>query len=518
MLYERLRSPAIRPYLIVFVLLLVASSVWYINFNRHFSGFGWSDSHDYNQMARNIYEGQGFSTSVLRPISFLRFQTLPHPEITRPPLYPYLLAGAYAVFGDDDLTVVGLNGFFYVLLAGISFLLARALSGNSVSAAIIALCVILTPLSLGFSVKGSSDIVYMAFATFFFYIYVEHPKRPFIHGLICGVLALTRMNTLFLVAALLLLEYNPFLKGRTLRNTAWFLAGLVLMMVPSVARNMTLGGAAVSSVNSAGLIMFTRSFPGYTYWVQLIPVPVWEFIKTHPAEIYDKFISTMYGFSFDFRKTYGVVMLCLMAAGAVLPQKDEAHRRLRWVIVFTALIQTVMIVMISAEARYYMFLLPVLLALCGLFAERIRWSFVKYAALCLVLCLVMLSSADFWKKGRDVNFYQSLGNIAAAETPPGSVIASDQPWAVSWYGHRRAVWLPYDLDTMHRISEKIPIDYILLSADLSFPFVPYKDNFWQTLYFFAGAYKVPELTLVRPIAVNGRIMAVLYKVEGRPSP
>lgn len=517
MLFERLRSPVVRPYLIALVLFLAAAGVWYVNYSRHFSGLGWSDSHDYNQMARNIYEGKGFSTSVLRPISFLRFQTLPHPEITRPPLYPYLLAGAYALFGVNDLTVVGVNGFFYALLVCVSYLLARALSRNSVSAAIIALCMLLAPLSLKYSIIGSSDIVYMAFATFFFFVYVRHPNRPFLHGLICGVLALTRMNTLFLVAALLLFEYNPFPRGRTFRSALWFLTGLVLMMSPSVLRNMTLGGAAVSSVNSAGLIMFTRSLPGYTYWVQLNPVPVWDFIRTHPAEIYDKLVLTMYGFIFDFGRTYGILMLLLMAAGAVLPQKDEAHRRLRRVILLTALIQTVVIVPISAEARYYMFLLPVLVALCGVFAERIRRSFVRYAALCLVLCLVIASSVAFWKKGHDFNLYRYLGNVAAAETSPGSVIASDQPWAVSWYGDRKTIWLPYDLDTMHRISEKIPIDYVLLSADLAFPFVPYKDDLWQRLYFFAGVYKVPDFRLVKTIVLNGRMMAALYKVEGSPA-
>src|ERR1700690_4588144 len=103
--------------LIGVIIAVVASAVWAANYKLHFNGFFLNDAHDFGQMARNIYEGRGFKTSVLRPINIIHFKYIPYPEVTRPPLFPLMLAGLFSVFGVNDFAIVSSGGIAYMALA-----------------------------------------------------------------------------------------------------------------------------------------------------------------------------------------------------------------------------------------------------------------------------------------------------------------------------------------------------------------------------------------------------------------
>lgn len=146
--------------LILIILFILASGIWILNCKLHFNGFFWNDSHDYKQIAKNIYNGNGFKTSTLRPISFLQFKQLPHPEVARPPIYPHILAGFFMIFGVNDFTVVLCNGIFYVIAVVLTFLVAIKLSNSYKIALFATITVVLSKFFLYMSIAGSSDIVY----------------------------------------------------------------------------------------------------------------------------------------------------------------------------------------------------------------------------------------------------------------------------------------------------------------------------------------------------------------------
>ncbi|MGC2061581.1 MAG: glycosyltransferase family 39 protein [Thermodesulfovibrionales bacterium] len=502
----------IKTHWIIITLIILSGIIWGINYNLHFNGFYWNDSHDYSQMARNIYEGNGFSTSVLRPISFLNFQTLPHPELTRPPVYPHLLAAFFWLFGPNDFAVVLLSGLFYILFVIFTFLFARELTGGDNAALFTSLCAALSAIFLSWSIGGSSDIVYSALLYFFFYVYTTYPEKVFLHGLIVGVLYLTRANTVFLIPALVLVDFNPFIKRTNWKRLAVFITSLILVVAPYLTRNLSFTGL-VSSVNSSGLVMFTKSYPGYTYWTQLTAVPAWEFIKTHPGEFYVKIINALYALAADFKGSFGVVLLILMAVGLLVPLKEERQKRTRKIILSAIVIQTFVVVPISPEARYYMYFVPIILSFVFIAVGQISEKIFRMACCVLILSLVIVSSAGFWKTSKQFNFYQLLGDVVKAETEKKDIIASDIAWELSWYADRRTVWLPYDLEMMKKISESVPVNYVFLSIYLSRQLVPYKDNIWQQLFFNVNSFKLPELKLIKVFYFNNRPVGVLYKTE-----
>jgi hypothetical protein len=195
---------------LILIIILFAGCVWYANYSLHFNGFMWNDSQDYNQMARNVYEGKGFSTSVLRPISFSIFDYLPHPEYTRPPLYAYLLALCYRMFGVNDPAAVLVDGIFFVVFAIATYLYAMEYSKSRLSAVLITALLICSPWVLVMSIQGSTDIVFAALFMLFLYLFARFYERPALAGLLAGLLYLVRWNAVFIVGAFILTEYNPF--------------------------------------------------------------------------------------------------------------------------------------------------------------------------------------------------------------------------------------------------------------------------------------------------------------------
>lgn len=504
----------IKTFWIILILAVFWAVVWYLNYSFHFNGFFWSDAHDYNQIARNIYEGNGFSTSVLRPISFLNFQTLPHPEITRPPLYPYLLACFYWLFSPNDFSVALLNGLFYVLLIPLTYIFARELSNDGFLALIAAACVGLSEVFLKMSIVGSSDILYTSLIVFFFYFYIRYPEKTFLIGFLAGLSLITRLNTVFLILAVVLVDYNPLkLNKGNWKHLGFFITGLLSVILPYMARNyMVLGSVVASSINSP--ILFTKSYPGFSLWTQINEISLWKFIVDHPNELYQKLTNSFFHLLADFRYFFGYVILLIMISGVFVPLKDVVHKRLRKIIIFTALIQTVVIIStVSPEARYYMFLTPQLIVLSLIFLRSVNIKYFSHIAYVFIVLLTIFSSLYFWQERKKFNQYEEMGNLVKSVTDKDAVIASDIAWEISWYADRRTVWLPYDVETMNKISKAIPIDYVFLSINLSQPLASYKDKIWQRLFFNAGSFSIPGFRVTNVFYYGSTPIGILYKIE-----
>mgnify|MGYP001604625272 CR=1 FL=1 len=500
----------IKTYWLIILIILLGGVICYLNYSLHFSGFFWSDSHDYNQMARNIYEGKGFSTSVLRPLHFLSFKALPHPEVTRPLVYPYLIATSYWLFGVNDFSVVVLNGLFYVILIIATFLFSAEFSKSKSKALMTAASIALSGIFLKIGILGSSDIVYAAFVTLFFYVYAKYREKSFVHGLLLGLLYLTRMNTFFLMLAIVLVDYSLF-NRRDWKRLAFFVIGMLLVVSPGFIRSFVMLDPSVPSANTA--VLFTRSFPGFSYWTMLNKVSAWDFIKAHPEELYEKLAQKFFYLINDFQNTFGIVFLALIVIGLLIPAKNELHKRLKKIILFTALLQTLVIVsIVNSEARYYIFLMPIIISFVFTSIKPLEKKYLKWLVHSLILLSVVLSSINYWKSPKQLNHYMLLGQAINSATQNNAIVASDIAWEISWYADRKTVWLPYDIDTLNKISESIPINYVFLSINLSRPLASYKDNIWQRLFFNPDS-STPGLKMVNIFYYGNTPIGILYKVE-----
>lgn len=499
---------------LILLIILCAGGVWIANSSLHFSGYRWNDSQDYNQIARNLYEGKGYSTSVLRPISFLAYKTLPHPEMTRPPLYPGLLALFYTLFGVNDMAVALVGAFFYILFVVMLFVFSYEFTQSRPAALTATACMALSPWFLGMSIQGSSDIVFAAVFMLFLWYFIRQKFHPLLLGMLIGLLYLIRLNALFVALALVVVEFNPYKQKSNWKRLALFCVGGLLITAPSLLRNVLVQGAAVSSVNSSGLVSGGESMPGYTYITQLHTVSTWDFVREKPVEVLRIMRGRFITLIKDFPDEFTLGELFLMLAGLSIFARRTEHIRLKKFVIIIALIQTCFLVISNAEARYYGFLVPALILFVVTYiADFKSWRF-RTAAFIAVLLLVLISSQEFWMAIKKKNHPRTMAMEVKRQTTKNDIIISDLAWAVSWYADRKAVWLTYDLDTMDKISEKIPIGYALISLQtITRNLVPYKDAVWQNLMLQPGSYTVPGFQPIMVFSSDDQPIGVLYKID-----
>ncbi|MGA1531202.1 MAG: hypothetical protein ACO398_10735, partial [Kiritimatiellia bacterium] len=87
--------------------VIALMSVYWIS---QFWGLKDAEAMDQAQIARNLMEGEGFTTKVIRPATTWHFEQhgvdprtimLQQPDIIHPPVYPWLLAQAFRLVGGS---------------------------------------------------------------------------------------------------------------------------------------------------------------------------------------------------------------------------------------------------------------------------------------------------------------------------------------------------------------------------------------------------------------------------------
>ena len=111
-------------------------------FKMMFPGLINPDALDFAQIGRNLSEGRGFVTEILRPLAILRppglvpehgFDPLHQPDVTHGPLFPFVLALFFGALGAKDSVAAGVSGLFYVLTIPILYWLGIRVFNRAVA-------------------------------------------------------------------------------------------------------------------------------------------------------------------------------------------------------------------------------------------------------------------------------------------------------------------------------------------------------------------------------------------------
>ena len=209
------------------------------------------DAFDYDRHGRSIAAGEGFPESGYVPEG--------GPSALRPPVYPYLLGGVYAVSGDSIAVGRVVGALFGTLAVALLYLIVLRIWGRRVAliatfmAAVFPSLVLLSrdllseqvflALELGAVLcvlvfRGSGGALRWAVAA----------------GVLCGVATLTRNPGGVLVLPILLGLWTgrPRLGGRALLAPALALGCIVLTLVPWTVRNWADFGRFVPGTTSTG--------------------------------------------------------------------------------------------------------------------------------------------------------------------------------------------------------------------------------------------------------------------------
>ncbi|SPQ00018.1 membrane hypothetical protein [Candidatus Sulfobium mesophilum] len=489
-------------------LVVVTSLVSWANFSYKFDGFVLNDYHEYCEIARNFYEGNGYSTSVLRPIAYKYFDTLPHPEVTRMPVYPFFLSLFFHLFGPTDNTVVLFNSICYAALAVLIFFITYELSGNYIMSLLVALMTAFMESYISYTVTAEPNIFYAAAIAAFFYFYLKYPGKALLQGIFLGLLYMLRANTLFV--------FMGFLVGLVIIEGTWkkrfsvatsLVLGFALGLVPYMIRNYMVVGKPFFSLYKYSLVLFTKGFPAYTIWTQITDVDPTRYAFSHPVEMLVKSFSFFVSLLRDSISFYNPLVLILIGIGFFLPIRDRRLQVLRLIIVSGIVIQTILVLPVGPVPYYYMFFFPLMISVAVINANDYVGKKVIAVALCS-LAVFMYTTIPYWKSPKPINPYIPIGRQIAEVTDRNDIILTDIPWEITWYADRKTIWLPYNLETLQKISRTLKPKYILLTGRV---YAAYEGDTWNKMLFDVNYSKSFGYEFSKTVLFQNKAVGVLYK-------
>lgn len=486
------------------VLSVLAALISWSNYRLHFNGFALNDYHEYCEIARNFYEGNGYSTSVLRPVAYKYFATLPQPEVTRLPLYPFFLSLFFHLFGPNDDAVIIFNSICYVVLVVAVFMVAFELSKNTFVGLIAALMTAFMESFLVYTLAAEPNIFYAAMLMCFFYFYLKFPEKTLFQGIFLGVLYQLRANTLFVFIGFLfaLIINNNSWKLR-FRITYLLILGYVIGLIPYMARNFIILGKPLFSLYQYSLLLFTKQFPQYTAWTQIVDIDPKAYALSHPAEMISKSLTWLKILLTHSISFYKPALLLMIGASLLVRPADPRLKILRTTALAGIMVQLIMLLPIGSVPYYYMFFSPLIIS-TELTNIRIHLNRFTHIAPLVALAIVIWTTVPYWKTPKPANPFISIGRQVAESTKRNDIIVTDIPWEVTWYANRRTIWLPYDLKTLHLISATLKPKYVLL---VGLSYAAYGDDAWHRMlrepaFAYTAGYQFDKAIMLgnRPVA------------------
>lgn len=347
---------------------------------RSFRNFGTQEAMDSAQLARNLAQGQGYTTQFIRPISIylVKERTLAkardgvldeandparikgnHPDLANPPVYPLALAAVMKVAPmkwkinptkafwsrdgrfwryQPDMVIALFNECIFLLVIVLTFLLARRLFDPSV-AWLSGLLLLGCELLWRFSVSGLSTMLLMlifiglAWCLVLAEAQVREPKggagRLFLYaagaGLLLGLGMLTRYSFGWLVlpvAVYLVLFGGPRKAAVCLVMVAIFVA----VVTPWIYRNLKVSGMPFGTATFA-IIEGSGVFPEHSLERSLAPNFNQIFFSGFLPKL---FSNTRVLVQNELPRLGGSWLTALFLTGLLLGFRNLAIRRLRY--------------------------------------------------------------------------------------------------------------------------------------------------------------------------------------------
>jgi len=480
---------------------------------------------DHAQLARQVAEGQGFSTALLRPLSLGLFpHAQPHPDLVNPPLHSLLVAVLYFLTEPSGKMAIGLGVGLWLLSVWMVFGVARYWWDTKV--AVFAALFYVTgvgALTAAMAALPHPLMTVLVCGAF----WAVFPKsgslregdasvavwRVGLAGVLCGAAILTDYRLLPL--ALVLGMHVFWTQPHRATATGLFAMGLVLAVGPWVIRNLSLPGNPVFGLYWYGLLENTRQFPGESIWQTMAEPPnPFLYLLLHPVELLSKA-----GIGLSHYRTAGLTMVeplvgVLFAVALVGAPAGGHRKRLAWVTLTSLGLSVGLACLLPADARLLSVWLPLLA--CVAAAQLVAWvganlesfpirlgkgqpvlillapAVVRLLVYTGIVGVVSFPLVMFFGQLRSVGdrAIQAAAQAVGKRIPAGGVVLTDRPALTAWYLNRPSLWLcqkETDLARLEELTGRIRGVYISPALGMLNP--PERGDWWQWVATSRGIYR-----------------------------
>lgn len=440
-----------------------------------FAGLSSGDALDFAQIGRNLSSGRGFVTFVLRPLALTHGDNpLRQPDITHGPLYPFILALVFGIFGAKDTVVAAVSGFFYLVTVPVVYQLGTRIFNRSVGT-ISALLFTFNALMLEYATSGLPITLYVFLTTaLLLTIYTlaahqrDHAADPavgapraqlFLAGALAGLLYLTE-PIFFWVMLVVMVSVVFLMRSPRPKALGWFLMPLCLLVLPWMGRNWMLSGNPVFGLRGMELWMNTKDhYPGYLAYRMTSGelIPGVELCKAVAKKL-------LVGIGQVIQALPNVTaswVLAFLIPGLLFRFSDPAANTARRVMISSFLAVVFGTIIFGLQLPLFTSVIPAMFVFAIAYllhlldqAKLSRASTVGTGALITLTVLYPLG-AEMLLQDRP----QPLRERAAAQalgqnTTKTEVCISDQPWIVAWLADRPCIWIPSSTENLRGMRDR----------------------------------------------------------------
>lgn len=446
---------------------------------------------DYAQLARNIAQGEGYSTKFIRPLSLARVpQIQGHPEFSSAPVFPYIASVFMRIMPDKERALALACGLGLLLTVPVVFFLGWQLFDTRTG--ILGAALFATNIAfLRYSIAGYEVTWLTLWVTILFLVcYTLSRKARWRLPLAAaagGLMGLTYL-TEYLWGALILpvAVYIYLSSDRTRRMHALgvFLAAFVVICLPWWIRNMRLTGNPFFCLRAAETIMATRSNPGntlyrsfttdypslFTYAIDR-PIEVLEKLRDGAGVLYTTLLRVCGPYATPF-----FLVAILVTLGSATFERLRYLWYASFVIVWLALICTAPADRLLAPfgpvagviaAGFYFRLLETKV---GDLTPRLRQRYLTIAIAALMAIHMLPLTFNLFAGATAEE--QETARMAMAAREVASLtdgpVVTDVPWLIAWYADRPAIWLPKTRADLQNIQDRLgKIPWLLLTPQVA---------------------------------------------------
>jgi hypothetical protein len=451
----------LRSLLTALALLIGPPLLAFVYYKVMFQGLVHPDALDFAQLGRNLNEGRGFVTSILRPLALPPgagpIDPLRQPDVTHGPLFPLALAMAFGAGSPRDSLVAATSAVFYVLTIPLAYLLGLRAFGRTVGL-LAALVMMFSPLMLEYAVSGlpiTLAIFLMTGLMAALYTLAARARGEtqglpraalFGAGLLTGLLYLTDFVFFWIIpvaaAAVLLTS-----RKRMVASAAWFGVPVLALILPWMIRNQVLTGNFAFGLRGRELWMHTKAYPGHDAY-RMVPADLAagpEVLNGVAMKLFQHLDQVMQ----TFPQIAATWILAFFLPSLLFRFTDGAANTLRRYLLLALGAILAGSLFFRPEMPLFVTLVPAMLVFSFAFmvhlvqqAQLNRSGVALLATGLAATVLVPLAGSLTWKPKAARSPHAVTASVLGANTRQDEVSLSDQPWIVAWYANRPALWLP----------------------------------------------------------------------------